>query len=143
MRLFSSPSPRQLDSALLILRLIVGAIFVAHGGQKLFTYGMDGVAAGFGQMGIPLPSLMAPLVSLLEFAGGIALVVGVMTRIVAFGLAFNMLGAIAFAHAQQGFFLPNGIEFALVLFGCAALLTLTGSGTFALDTAFARSRRRI
>lgn len=142
MRLLSSPTPRQLDVALLILRLIIGAIFVAHGGQKLFTYGIDGVAAGFGQMGIPFPSLMAPFISLLEFAGGIALVVGVLTRLAALGLAFNMLGAIVFAHLQAGFFLPNGIEFALALFGSAALLTMTGSGTYSLDAAYARTRRR-
>jgi putative oxidoreductase len=140
MRLFSAPSARQLDTALLVIRLVIGAIFVAHGGQKLFTYGMDGVAAGFTKMGIPFPALAAPLVSFLEFAGGIALIVGVLTRLVAFGLAINMVGAIAFAHAKAGFFLPSGFEFALALFGAAVLLALTGSGAFSIDAAFARTR---
>ena len=142
MRLTASPTPRQLDAALLIIRVIVGAIFIAHGGQKLFTYGMDGVTAGFTQMGIPFAGLVAPMVSFLEFAGGIALVVGVLTRLVAFGLAINMLGAIAFAHAKAGFFLPAGFEFALALFGSAALLALTGSGAISLDAAWSRNNRR-
>lgn len=142
MRLHTSPSPRQLDAALLVVRIIVGVIFVAHGGQKLFTYGMDGVAAGFSQMGIPFAALAAPLVSLLEFAGGIALVLGVLTRFVAVGLAVNMVGAIVFAHAKSGFFMPAGIEFALALFGSAVLLALTGSGSISLDAALSRMRTR-
>jgi putative oxidoreductase len=138
----SSPTPRQLDTALLVVRVIIGTIFIAHGGQKLFTYGMDGVAAGFTQMGIPFASLMAPFISLLEFAGGIALVVGVLTRLAALGLALNMVGAIAFAHAKSGFFLPAGFEFALALFGAAVLLAVTGSGSFSVDAAVARTRSR-
>lgn len=140
MRITAPASPRQIDIGLLILRLVVGAIFVAHGGQKLFVYGLDGVTGGFTQMGIPMAGLMAPFISVLEFAGGIALAAGALTRPVALGLAFNMLGAILFVHLKAGFFLPNGSEFALSLLGSSALLALTGAGAFSVDAMLGRSR---
>jgi putative oxidoreductase len=124
-----------------LLRITVGVIFLAHGLQKLFSYGIEGVAGGFAQMGIPLPYASAVLVSGVEFVGGLALVLGLGTRLLALPLAINMLGAILMVHSKGGFFAPAGIEFPLALFAANAALVLTGSGAFALDNLFVRKMR--
>jgi putative oxidoreductase len=140
MSLFQPPSTRQLNIGLTVLRVITGLIFVAHGGQKLFVYGFDGVAAGFGQMGVPFAQGMGPFIGLLEFFGGIALMVGLLTRVFSIGLAFTMAGAILLVHLAGGFFMPTGIEFTLALLGSTVLLALTGAGAYSLDTLVARRR---
>src|SRR5687768_9909653 len=117
--LFRKASDRQLNIALTIFRLVVGTIFVAHGGQKLFVYGLDGVAGGFAQMGVPFASFMGPLIGFVEFFGGIALILGLLTRLAALGIFSTMIGAIVLVHLPAGFFAPNGIEFPLSLAGAA------------------------
>lgn len=138
MSIFQTASARQVNAGLAIIRVVVGSIFVAHGAQKLFVYGFAGVTGSFEGMGIPMAGLVGPMVALLEFGGGIALIAGVLTRVVALGLAINMLGAILFVHLPAGFFMPNGSEFALALLGSAALLTLTGAGAYSADATIAR-----
>ena len=133
MSLFNSPSTRQINIGLTILRLVVGAIFIAHGGQKIFVYGFDGVAAGFAQMGIPMAGFLGPFVALVELFGGLALIAGLLTRLASAGLAVNMIVAILQVHVKNGFFNPNGVEFPLSVLAGAAFLAVAGAGAWSLD----------
>ena len=138
--LFRTATTGQVSIALAVLRIAVGIVFMAHGGQKLFTFGFAGVSGAFAQMGIPLPGITGPLVALLEFFGGLALIIGLLTRLAALGLVINMLGAILMVHLAAGFFLPNGYEFALTLMAASIALMFAGAGEYSVDGALARRR---
>ena len=138
MLLFQSPSRRQIDTALAVLRLVLGVTFIMHGGQKLFVYGLDGVAGSFGQMGIPAAGFFGPLVAFVEFFGGIAITLGLLTRLAALGVGATMVVAILTVHLKQGFFNPGGIEFPLALLASAIALVVTGAGAYSADAAIAK-----
>ena len=133
MSVFSTASRKQVDIGLAVLRVIVGIIFVAHGGQKLFVFGFDGVAGAFGQMGIPMAGILGPFVAFVEFFGGLALITGLLTRIASLGLLSTMVVAILQVHLRNGFFAPTGVEFPLSLAGATAMLAIAGAGRFSLD----------
>ena len=130
MFLFRSPSSRQLSIGLAILRVAVAAVFINHGRQKLFVYGFAGVTGAFTQIGVPFPGVMGPLIGLLEFFGGIALMVGFLTRLLGVAFALDMLGAILLVQLKKGF---SGYEFEFLLLGASAALFLTGAGRFSVD----------
>jgi putative oxidoreductase len=137
------PTAGRLNAALAVLRVVAGTVFFAHGAQKLFAFGIGGVIGAFEGMGVPLAGIAGPAAALLEFFGGLALIAGLFTRSAASGLAVIMLGAMMLVHLPAGFFLPNGLEFVLVLLGAAVALALTGPGAFSLDAIFARRRANV
>ena len=122
-----------LPYGLTLIRVIVGIVFLVHGAQKLFSFGIDGVAASMGQVGLPLPLVSATLLTFTELLGGLALILGLGTRLAAAPLAFAMLIATTVAHGAGGFFLPTGFEYALTLLTLNLALVLTGPGAFAVD----------
>jgi len=142
MSLFSSPTRRQIDAGLVLLRLVLGTTFIMHGGQKLFVFGFAGVSGAFGQMGIPMPGLLGPFVAFVEFFGGIAIVLGLLTRLAAFGVGATMIVAILTVHLKNGFFAPTGVELPLSLLASATTLVITGAGAYALDTVLDARRAR-
>ncbi|MET4637843.1 DoxX family protein [Mycetocola sp. 2940] len=128
---------------LTLLRVVVGIIFVLHGAQKTFEQTFPGVQGFFESLGIPLAAVAAPAVSLLELVGGVLLIVGAFTRIIAALLTINMIVAIATFHAALGFFVDaGGYEFVLLLAAAAIAIALIGPGTFSVDELIASARRR-
>ena len=126
---------RHPDRALLVLRLAVATVFIAHGYAKLFVMGHTAVAGFFTGLGIPLPGLASWAVALLEFGGGLALALGLFTRILALLFVADMLGAIGFALFPHGFL--GGFEFEFLLGAGALTLALAGAGAYSLDARLA------
>jgi putative oxidoreductase len=116
-----------------LIRAIVGVVFLMHGGQKLFVWGGHNVAGFLGQLGVPIPSVSAVLLTFVEFLGGAALLLGLVTRWAALLLAIDMLVALILVHIKNGFFLPDGVEYPLTLLVANIALALSGSGALAVD----------
>ncbi|MDA0563837.1 DoxX family protein [Streptomonospora sp. S1-112] len=122
------------DLALLAGRVAVGVVFIAHGWQKLTESGPAGTAAGFAQMGVPLPTASAWFATFVELVGGAALVLGLATPVAGVLLALNMLGAFVLVHAGNGVFVAeNGFELVLTLAAASLMLAAVGAGRFSLD----------
>lgn len=143
MSIFNSPSNRQINAGLMLIRLIVGAIFVMHGGQKLFVFGFSGVAGAFAQMGIPMANILGPFVAFVELFGGLALIFGLLSRLAAVGIASTMIVAILQVHLKNGFFAPMGVEFPLSLLGSTIMLAITGAGSWSLDSLVCSRTKRV
>ncbi|WP_028267861.1 DoxX family protein [Arthrobacter sp. MA-N2] len=133
------------NTALTVLRVIVGFIFAAHGWQKFNEFTIAGTQATFGKMGVPAADMVAPVVATLELVGGIALVAGVLARVFAALLALDMLGALFLVHAPAGLFADKGgYELVLALAAAAAAVALTGAGRISVDAvAFGRKGSRL
>jgi putative oxidoreductase len=126
-----------------VLRVTVGAVFLAHGAQKLFGIwggpGLNGTTAMLAGLGLPYASLLAMVLAGTEFAGGILLMLGGLTRWVALALAIDMVVAIWKVHYRNGFFLTDqasrggGAEYALVLLAALLCLAFAGPGALSID----------
>ena len=133
------PDPRQIDIGLAVLRIVTGIVFAMHGYQKFFTMGIPGVTGFFTQLGIPLPHVFAIVVASFELFGGIALILGLFTRLIAVPLAIDMLVAIILFHSRHGFFVPQGIEFVTTLMASCIALAFAGPGTISIDRILGRT----
>ena len=122
---------------LLLLRLVVGLLFVGHGSQKLFGWfgggGPKGTAGFMGSLGYRLPALMAVVAGLGELGGGLMLATGFLTPLGSFLIATVMLNAIATVVFPKG--LLGGWEFELTLLTAAVALAATGPGEISVDDA--------
>ena len=124
--------------AALALRVPVGIVLAAHGSQKLFGwfggYGLEGTGQWMASIGLEPGYLMALLSGSAEFFGGLALVIGLLTRPAALVSAFTMLVAIFSVHISHGLFISNnGYEYALALFAATLALAIQGAGKVAVD----------
>jgi putative oxidoreductase len=127
----------------LVVRLMLGVVFFAHGAQKVFGWfgggGLKGTIAGFRQMGVPPAATVAA--ALVECFGGLAVIVGFLVRPAALGLLIVMVVAIAKVHARHGFFINwmmapgkgHGYEFNLTLIAMALAVLIGGAGVLSVD----------
>lgn len=130
------PARRGYDVGLLLLRLTVGATFALRGAQKLLGWfggrGVDGTAHVLAKSGYPSGRTMATVAGFSEVAGGIGLILGLLTPLAGAALIGVMINAVA-VKWSGGFFAPAGIEYPLTLLASVTALTLAGPGRCATD----------
>jgi putative oxidoreductase len=137
MRLDSNDG-RWRDIGLLVLRVVVGIVFILHGYMK-FRMGIAGTTGFMTKIGVPLPSIAAPFSIIVEMGGGIALIVGILTLPVGLLLVVDMLGAITFAKKWATLSGPNSYELELTLLAASLAIALVGPGKLSLGSRFIRS----
>jgi len=136
------------DAVLAIVRLVLGVVFFAHGAQKMLGwfggYGYGATMGFFEHNGIP--EMFAFLAIAAEFFGGIGLLLGLLSRVAAFGITCNMLVAIATVHHRFGLFMNwtgqqkgEGFEFHLLALAITFLIMVRGAGALSLDRLLSRS----
>ncbi|MCX6469093.1 MAG: DoxX family protein [Corynebacteriales bacterium] len=124
------------DIALLLARVGVGVVFLAHGLQKLDVWGYAGTKTAFAGMGAPVPGVSAFLATWVEILGGIALIAGLLTPIFAILLVADMIGAYFIAHIGNGIWISDGgYELVLGLGAAALVIAAVGAGRFSVDGA--------
>ncbi len=135
------------DTAALVLRIFLAAVFFPHGAQKVLGWfggqGLDAaITAMTTKMNIPLP--LAILAIAAEFLGPIGIFFGLLTRVAAFGIGFEMLVAVLMVHVKFGFFMNwfgkqagEGIEYHILIIGMALALMIKGGGRWSIDRAIA------
>jgi putative oxidoreductase len=129
----------------LVVRLALGIVFIAHGGQKVLGWfgghGLRATVAAFKGIGVPAPA--AVLAAFIELLGGVAMVLGLLARPAAVGIIVIMLVAIAKVHARHGFFINfqgtpgkgHGFEFNFALIAMALSILIGGAGVLSVDRA--------
>ena len=126
--------------AALLLRVSLGLLFLAHAGLKLFVFTPAGTAGVFASVG--LPPALAYVTIAAEVLGGIALIAGVWTRLVAVALTPILLGAIITVHGAAGFFFNNangGWEYPAFWIVALLVQALLGDGAYALRLSGSRN----
>lgn len=138
----SAGAPALTDLALLVARVALGVILVAHGWQKFDEWTVAGTAASFEGMGVPAPSVSAAVVTGAEVIGGALLIVGLFTPIAAAANAVSMLVALFLVHAPAGLFVSEGgYELVLAIFAGLVVLAASGAGRFSVDRLIAPAPR--
>ena len=133
------------DKVMTLVRLVLGVILFAHGSQKMLGwfggYGFKGTMGFFTQM-MHIPAPLAFLAIAAEFFGGLGLIVGLLTRVAAFGITVNMLVAIFTVHLPNGFFMNwtgqqkgEGFEYHLLVLAMTVALMIRGAGGSSIDRA--------
>ncbi len=132
------------DLGLLIARVMLGVILVAHGWQKAVTMGLDATTAGFTQMGVPMPAASAAIATAVELGGGVLLILGLLTPLAGLAVAAELAGAFYFVHMGHGIFVSDGgweLVGALALAGL--VFAVVGPGRISVDALLGRRRARV
>jgi putative oxidoreductase len=135
------------DTILTMVRLILGLVFFAHGAQKVLGwwggFGYSGTMHAFTQM-MHIPAPLAFLAIMAEFLGGLGLIVGLLARVAAFGIAVNMIVAVLTIHRHVGFFMNwygnqqgEGWEYHILAIALALVILIRGAGAYSVDGALA------
>lgn len=145
-RFFGTPA----DAAMLILRLSLGVVMLAHGTQKMFGwFGGNGFTATlqYFEKNLSIPMWLGVVVIVTEFFGALALIAGLCTRLAALGIAVLLTVAAFMAHVKNGFFMDwqnsgkgEGYEFHILAVAMAVALLVRGAGLFSLDRLISRRR---
>jgi len=140
------------DYLLTLLRLALGITFFAHGAQKVLGWwGGSGLSSTMQIFthGMQIPAPLAALAIFAEFLGGIGLLLGLLTRVAAFGIAVNMAVAVFLVHLPNGFFMNwygnqkgEGFEYHILAIALAAILIARGAGAWSLDRLLAHEAAR-
>ena len=129
---FKSPTE---SAGLLIARIILGIVLIAHGWQKLNEWTIAGTTEAFTGMGVPAATIAAPIAATVELIGGILILIGLVARIAAALVALQMFGAgIWGGHFGSGIMVAeNGWELVMVIAAVAVILLAAGPGQYAAD----------
>nr|WP_282172305.1 DoxX family protein [Cytobacillus firmus] len=127
-----------MDLGLLLIRLVIGVLFIGHGAQKLFGWfgghGLKGTGGWFESIGMKPGVMMALFAGLAELIGGILFALGFLTPLAALMIAGTMIMAIVKVHGPNGLWATsNGYEYNLTLLSVAIGIALIGPGRYALD----------
>lgn len=131
---FAGSALPTLPVGLMMLRVVAGFVFFMHGYEKVVTLGLDGTESYFSEVGVPVPAYTAPVIAYLELIGGVMLMIGLVTQLVAALLLVDMIAMMFIIHFENGFFATdNGYELVFLLAGAALALVLTGPGAYSVD----------
>jgi putative oxidoreductase len=133
------PSVR--DAALLVARLLLGVVLIAHGWQKVVTNGLGATTEAFTQMGVPLAPVSAAFAGIVELVGGALILAGAATALVGVLVVLDMLGAALLVHVGNGIMASDGGWELVGMIGALALvLAAVGAGKYSVDHALAGRR---
>lgn len=136
------PAPAS-DIGLLLARIVLGVVMFAHGYQKMLINGIGRTTDGFENLSIPLAIVSASFVTLVEFAGGVLMIVGALTTLVCVLMSVVMVGAAVFVHIPKGIFLATGgWELVGVITVGLLVLAAWGPGRYSIDRLINDHQRR-
>ncbi len=133
------------DVGLLVLRLAVAAVFIAHGWGDVFDAGVSTNIQNYQDAGIPLAAVSAPFTAYIQLVGGILFLFGALTRLISVGFVIVMAGALFFVHLGEPLVMGqdgSGSGFAFIMCAVSIALLLAGPGRFSIDHLFAARGER-
>ena len=146
LRLLIDAPPAMADAGLLILRLAVATVFIAHGWGDVFDAGVSNNVQNYRDAGIPLPELSAPYTAYIQLVGGFLLAFGALSRPLAAGFVVAMAGALIYVHRGEPLTIQpdgSGFGFAFIMGAASLALLLVGPGRFSIDRLVVAWRARV